>query len=208
MSLNSINLSYGALSGSLIPGTSLPAVDLHHVEGRHAEMISEWIAHRRTKKWLDLGNGRQEMGARELLLMLIGQRCYARLFTLPGSTEYLGLVCLNDYRNEMGSAEVWGLRGSYKTKLPNVTPAAFLSIVADGFLKFNRTVINAWAVDGNELSIQMIQRLGMRAMGRQRSRHVTDGNTFDRLLFDITASEFTALYPSICATYNSPPTAQ
>lgn len=186
-------------ASALIPGTSLPCVELHPVDGTHAHIIDGWFRDERARHWLDLGSGRQQMPARELLLMLIGPRCHARLFRLPGSAVFLGLVCLNDFRNEMGSAEVWGLRGFYGRTVPNVTAAAFLSVVAEGFLHLGREVIGSWVVEGNAFSISMLEKLGMRCTGRQRARHRINGRLHDRLLFDVTRQEFAAAYPLIAS---------
>jgi RimJ/RimL family protein N-acetyltransferase len=49
-------------------------------------------------------------------------------------------------------------------------------------------VINTWAVEHNP-SLKTIERLGFRLIGRQRRCHCIDGRLFDRLLFDLLASE-------------------
>jgi hypothetical protein len=184
---------------ALLPGTDWPLVELCKLEASHAGMIKSWLDQGRASHWLDLGSGRQQMSTRELFLMLIGPRCHARLFRLPGAEEFLGLVCLTDCSNAMGSAEVWGMRGFYGPTPMNVVPSAFVSIAATGFLDLGREVIGSWVVEGNQFSIATLERLGMRQMGRQRARHRVNGRLQDRLLFDVVRAEFADRYPLVPA---------
>jgi hypothetical protein len=182
-----------------IPGTTLPLIELCPLLPAHAEMVKGWIDDERARCWLDLDSGRQQMDTRPLYLMLTGARCHARLTRMPGSEHYGGLVCLNDSRNEMGSAGVWGLRGDYGPSVPNIAVAAFLVMLATGFLDLQREVIGSWVVDGNQFSVAMHERLGLQLTGRQRARHRMNGRLHDRLLFDITRDEFAERYPKVAS---------
>jgi RimJ/RimL family protein N-acetyltransferase len=182
-----------------IPGTTLPLVELCPLLPAHAEMVKGWIDDERARPWLDLDSGRQQMETRALFLMLTGARCHARLSRAPGGDHFGGLVCLNDCRNEMGSAGVWGLRGYYGPSVPNSSVAAFLVMLATGFLDLQREVIGSWIVDGNQFSVAMHERLGMKLTGRQRARHRMNGRLHDRLLFDITRDEFAERYPDVAS---------
>lgn len=182
-----------------IPGTSLPLVELSPVLPAHAGMVNGWLEDPRARCWLDLDSGRQQMDTRSLYLMLSSPRCHARLSRVPGSEHFYGLVCLNDCRNEMGSAGVWGVRGHYGPAVPNTAVAAFLLMLAHGFLDLGREVIGSWIVDGNQFSVAMHERLGLRLTGRQRARHRMNGRLYDRLLFDITRDEFAERYPLVPA---------
>jgi RimJ/RimL family protein N-acetyltransferase len=48
--------------------------------------------------------------------------------------------------------------------------------------------VNTWVVEHNP-SLRIIERLGFRLIGRQRQSHCIDGRAYDRLLFDLLASE-------------------
>jgi RimJ/RimL family protein N-acetyltransferase len=182
---------------ALIPGTDLPLIELLPMQACDARTVSGWLADPRARCWLDLDSGRQEMDERSLFLMLTGRRCHARLTRAPGSAQPFGLVCLNDCANEMGSAGIWGVRGHYGPSLPNAAVAAFLLQLANGFLELEREVIGSWVVEGNQFSVAMHERLGLRLTGRQRARHRMNGRLHDRLLFDITRSEFAQRYPDV-----------
>ncbi|HEU4644026.1 MAG TPA: GNAT family protein, partial [Burkholderiales bacterium] len=49
-------------------------------------------------------------------------------------------------------------------------------------------VIQTWVAEGNP-SQRLVERLGFRFVGRQRSSHAVDGRPCDRLLYDLLASE-------------------
>lgn len=180
-----------------IPGTELPMLELFPVGPQHMDQVHSWICDEKARCWLDLGGGQQSLPKRNLYLLLTSARNHARLFRVPGTDAPLGLVCLNDARNEMGSADVWGMRGQFAGGPPNVSVAAFLLILANGFLDLDRHVIGSWIVESNQLSIAMHHRLGLKESGRQRGRHRMNGRHFDRLLFDITRDEFAARFPHV-----------
>jgi RimJ/RimL family protein N-acetyltransferase len=48
--------------------------------------------------------------------------------------------------------------------------------------------VNTWIVDRNP-SVRSLERLNFRFVGRQRQCHMIDGRPYDRLLFDLLASE-------------------
>jgi hypothetical protein len=52
--------------------------------------------------------------------------------------------------------------------------------------------INTWVVEGNP-SLRLVERLGFRFVGCLRQCHIIDGCAYDRLLFDLLASEHTEL---------------
>jgi RimJ/RimL family protein N-acetyltransferase len=186
------------LSFTTIPGTPLPMLQLVPLDPAHAALVHAWVSNDTARAWLDLGNGRQHMSQRDLYLMLTGPRTWARLFRVPGAGAPLGLVCLNDVHNEMGSAEIWGMRGSYSpADPPNVIAAAFVLGAANGFIEFGRQVIGSWVVEGNALSAGVQRLLGATETGRQRRRHVIGGRRLDRLMFDVTRDEFADRFPAV-----------
>jgi RimJ/RimL family protein N-acetyltransferase len=48
--------------------------------------------------------------------------------------------------------------------------------------------IHTWIVEHNQ-SLRMAKRLNFRQIGRQRQSHCIDGRVYDRLWFDLLASE-------------------
>lgn len=182
-----------------IPGTEFPMVDLMRIGREHAKMLHQWVTDSNAVRWLDLGGGRQEMSERDLFLMLGSKRNHARLFCLPGTCRPLGLVCLNDVANLMGSAEAWCVRGVFEGGPLNVVTAAVLLTFANGFVDLQREVIGSWTVESNSLSIAVHRKMGLKQTGRMRKRHFMGGRYLDRLLYDLTRAEFAKLYPDVPA---------
>ncbi len=183
-----------------IPGTDLPLLRMDPVLPSDMENVHSWICDEKARVWLDLGGGRQDLDRRELYLLLTSSRNHARLFRAPEGGEALGLSCLTDVGNRMGSSEIWGMRGLYARGPRNMAAASMLLMLADGFVDHGRSVIGSWIADGNVFSIGMHERLGMRSMGRQRARHRIGTTYYDRLLYDMTREEFTARYPDVAAS--------
>lgn len=174
-------------------------VDLKPIHTEHAQMLHAWVNAPRAKCWLDFGGGRRDISKRNLFLMVTSARNHARLFSLPGEAQALGLICLNDATNLMGSAEAWCVRGVYQQGPLNVTASAALLALANAFIDLEREVVGAWVVDCNCLSIAMHLKLGLKQTGRMRDRHLVQGRRRDRLLFDMTRSEFAERYPNVPA---------
>lgn len=170
-------------------------LDLVPVGIQHAETLHDWVSDPKAKEWLDFGGGRQEISKRDLFLMVTSKRNHARLFCLPGDPKPLGLVCLNDATNLMGSAEAWCVRGVFEDAPVNVTASACVLALATGFIDLGRNVIGSWVVDNNYFSIAMHVKLGCKKSGAARMRHRVNGRHHDRLLFDMTLEEFAQLYP-------------
>jgi RimJ/RimL family protein N-acetyltransferase len=183
-----------------IPGTSLPLLRRDPVLPSDMATVHRWVCDDSARVWLDLGGGRQTLSARELFLLLTSPRHHARLFRAPQGGEPLGLSCLNDVANLMGSAEIWGMRGPHARGPRHMAAAAMLLMLADGFIDHQRMVIGSWIAEGNVFSIGMHARLGMRQGGRQRARHRIGDVHYDRLLFDMTRDEFARLYPDVAAS--------
>jgi|GEM_PF-3785355 len=180
----------------LLPGTTFPVVQFIPILAGDIDVIESWIADKKIHRWLDMGNGRQIITKMQLYSMLMSTKTYARLFGLPGESP-VGLICINDIDNLMGTAEMWGLRGVYSSGPANIATAAALAALATGFLDYDREVMSTWVVDANHYSLRIHHKLGLKEVGRVRSRHVMDGKRHDRLLFDITREEFAALYPDV-----------
>ncbi len=184
----------------------LPKVTLAKVKSEDIRMLHSWLSDERVYRWLDMGGGRQLLSVLQLQSLMMSSRTYARLASVPGMPAF-GFVCLNDAQNLMGTAELWYLRGRYSGEPSRVMMSAILSVLASGFLDLKHAVISAWVADGNQSSLRLQQQIGMQQVGRQRARHVMDGQRHDRILFDMTLDEFGSRYPKLVSeqglTYQS-----
>ncbi|WP_428241202.1 GNAT family N-acetyltransferase [Gynuella sp.] len=185
-----------------LPGTQMPYVETYPVTTENCRPLADWLLSKHVARWMDYGNGKQDISELQLSMILISQRNYARLFRIPGESEPLGIFCLNSVDNAMNHAEVWAARnhlnrqrrsGSYR----HATASAAVQILADGFLDLNLKVISSWAVECNRNSIQLHDAVGMRQTGILRKRHVIDGKRYNRICYDITLEEFGERYPDV-----------
>ena len=184
------------LNEMFIPGTGYPKVQFTAVQAKDIDMIAGWMENEKIHQWLDMGGGRQLISKMQLHSMLMSQRTCARLFGVPGGLP-IGLICIHDIDNLMGSADMWGLRGVYAKGPSNVATAAALVGLATGYLDYGREVMRTWVVDGNHRSLLIHRKLGLREVGKARSCHVMNGKRYDRYLFDMTRDEFANLYPEV-----------
>lgn len=178
-----------------IPGTDLPRVVLKTVGHEDIDTVHEWLSNQRVHCWLDFGGGRQQLSRLAVGSMLTSKRNRGLLFYAPDSTVPIGIVCLTDIDNAMGSAEIWGVRGHFGPAPKNITTSALLAAMATGFLEHGREAIGTWLVDGNVASVGVHAKLGMTQTGRQRGRHRMGAELRDRILFDMLRHEFIARFP-------------
>jgi len=182
-----------------IPGTDLPLVTSVPFTAQHAELVHAWASAQHAQDWIDMGNGKRDLTCREFYCFLNSSRNHARVFLDPGTLQPTGLACLNDVHNQMGYAEIWGLRGQFTSRIRGLAPATSLLMLATAFIDFERESVGAWVVAGNSFAIALHQRLGYVRTGVQRRRHRVGQVWHDRVTFDITREEFATRYPRVPA---------
>jgi hypothetical protein len=181
-----------------LPGTKFPWVETLPVGPDHLDTVWGWMTPPSVRCWLDFGGGRQELPKRQLYMMLTSPRVCARLFRLPGDTQPLGIVCLNNIDDLMDAMDVWVVRDvSVRRTVRNDVAGAIVSVMATGFLDYGRQIANSWVVASHRASIYLHKVVGMKRSGIQRSRHVMEGRRYDRWTYDMTLSDFGALYPDV-----------
>jgi len=82
----------------------------------------------------------------------------------------------------------WGVCGDKSFRSRGFSNFASSKLMTIAFRDLGLHSVNTWAVEHNQ-SIRVIERLGFRLIGRQRQCHEIDGRLYDRLLFDLLASE-------------------
>jgi RimJ/RimL family protein N-acetyltransferase len=155
------------------------------------ELAAGWLAQKENYQWLDFGQGRQLVTPQLLKIMVQRDTHYLRLYTADAQDVPIGIVGLNSVDRVFKTATFWGAAGDKSFRSRGYgTPAAskFLTLA---FQELGLRVVNTWVVDGNP-SVRIIERLGFRLVGRQRQCHYIDDRPFDRLLFDLLASEHKA----------------
>ncbi len=152
------------------------------------ELAAGWLALKENHQWLDFGNGRQTITAALLKIMAQRPAHFMRAYTSDRDDEPIGICCLNAVDLNFGSATLWGAAGQKAYRSRGLGTLAASKVLTLGFRELGLRTINTWAVEHNP-SIRLIKRLKFRYVGRQRQCHVIDGQVYDRLLFDLLASE-------------------
>ena len=165
---------------------------LRPVERTDQELIVEWLAQRDNYQWLDFGSGNQSMTPVLFQLMLRRESNIYRVFTSAVSDVPIGLVALSDVSRNFRTAMLWYVLGEKRFAGQGYTTRAVARMLALAFGELQLWAVNAWAVSANLASIRVLERNNFRLIGRQRQCHCLHGETFDRLLFDLLASEHQA----------------
>lgn len=85
------------------------------------------------------------------------------------------------------TASLWGVLG--RKRYGGFTTRACSKLLTLGFTELGLYAVNAWTVEINSPARRALERLGFRYIGRQRACHYIEDRPYDRLLFDLVASE-------------------
>jgi RimJ/RimL family protein N-acetyltransferase len=158
------------------------------------ELAASWLARSENYQWLDFGNGGQGQGVTPALLKVMSQRDthFLRAYTSDRDDTPIGICGLNHVDRTVRSATLWGASGDKSFRNLGFGTLAGSKFLTLAFRDLGLHSINTWVVEHNP-SLRIIKRLGFRFVGRQRQCHAIDGRKYDRLLFDLLASEHRAL---------------
>lgn len=152
------------------------------------ELVAGWLAEKQNYQWLDFGNGRQIVTPALLMIMTQRETHFLRAFTSDRDDIPIGIVGLNSVDRTFKTATFWGVTGEKSFGNRGYSALASSKFLTLAFRDLGLRAINTWAVEHNP-SIRTIERLGFRFVGRQRQCHCIDGRRYDRLMFDLLASE-------------------
>jgi RimJ/RimL family protein N-acetyltransferase len=151
-------------------------------------LVAGWLAQKENHQWLDFGNGGRPIAP--TLLKIIAQRetHFLRVYTSDRDDVPIGILGLNSVDSTFKTATFWGVSGDKSFRNRGYSTIASSKLLTLAFRDLGLHAINTWAVEHNP-SVRIIERLGFRFIGRQRQCHYIDGRPYDRLLFDLLASE-------------------
>jgi len=152
------------------------------------ELAAGWLAEKENYQWLDFGNGRQLVTPALLKIMAQRETHFLRAYTSDHGDTPIGIVGLNSVDRIFRTATFWGVSGDKSFRNRGYSSIASSKFMTLAFRDLGLHAINTWSVDHNS-SLRTIERLGFRFIGRQRRCHYIDGRLYDRLLFDLLASE-------------------
>jgi RimJ/RimL family protein N-acetyltransferase len=152
------------------------------------ELVAGWLDREENYKWLDFGNGVQRLTPVSLKVMTQRDLHVLRVYTPPGSDLPIGVVGLSNVDRRFRTASsLWAVLG--RKRFGGYAQRAASMILTLGFREIGLESVGAWTVEINTAARRTLEQLGFRYIGRQRRCHWIDGQPYDRLLYDLLASE-------------------
>jgi RimJ/RimL family protein N-acetyltransferase len=151
------------------------------------ELAAGWLARKDIYEWLDFGGGRQIVTPALLKVMTQRSSHFIRVYTNDDDVP-IGIVALNSVDPTHRTGTLWGITGEQAFRCRGYATFATSKLLTLAFTELGLRSVNTWTVAHNP-SVRALERLRFRHVGRQRQCHSMDGRVYDRLLFDLLASE-------------------
>jgi len=153
------------------------------------EQSAYWLERKENYQCLDFGGGSQVVTPALLRIMTQRDTHFVRIYEIDDGKP-LGILGLNDVNRTAGSATLWCVAGESEYRNRGYATTACSRLLTLAFRELGLRTVNTWAVafDGNPYA-RVLDRLSFRYYGRRRQCHVIDGRFYDRLYFDLLASE-------------------
>ena len=152
------------------------------------QLVAGWLAAKENYQWLDFGDGRQLVSPEWLKIGTKRGTYVLRLFTSDGDDALIGVVGLSNINPHFKTANIWVVLGDKSHAGRGYASRATSKMLTLGFSELGLHAIHTWIVEHNP-SVHVAARVKCRPIGRQRQCHVIDGQAYDRLWFDLLASE-------------------
>ncbi len=148
--------------------------------------VADWLNDPGNAQWLDLGGG----PVTPALVKIMAQRDtnVMRAFTADDDETPIGVVAFQNVDRRCKTATIWIVLGDKTHGGRLYSIRATSKLLTFGFQELGLTAVNTWIVEHNR-SQAIAKRLHFRYVGRMRQCHYIDGQPFDRLWFDLLASE-------------------
>jgi RimJ/RimL family protein N-acetyltransferase len=150
-------------------------------------LAGSWLSAPENAQWLDFGNGVQ--GVTPVMLKVMVQRdihCL-RLYTTDDGEAPVGVVGLSNIDRHFKTASVWCVLGDKRKR--GCSARAVSKMLTIAFTELGLSSVNCWTLNINKGGRGVIDRLPFKFIGQLRQCHYIDGRPYDRLLYDMLASE-------------------
>lgn len=165
-----------------------PRVELKPLDSPELlQLVAAWLGRKENYQWLDFGNGRQIVTAEWLKIMAQRDTHVLRVYTADDGRP-LGVMGLDDIHRSFRTARIWAVAGEEAFRRHGYATRAVSKMLTLAFRDLGLETITTWVVETNP-SIHIAERLNFQFIGRQRQCHYIDGRPYDRLWFDLLASE-------------------
>ena len=152
------------------------------------DLTVEWLTRKENYQWLDFGDGRQRVTPEWLKIAMQRGTTVLRVFTSDADDRPIGIVALGDVNSNFKTANIWVVLGDKSFAGQGYATRATARMLTLGFTELGLRAIHTWIVEHNP-SVHVARRVGFKPIGRQRQCHAIDGQAYDRLWFDLLASE-------------------
>ena len=150
-------------------------------------LVAGWLNDPGNAQWLDFGDGRQSVTPEWLRIATQRGGLALRVFEGDDGAP-AGAVALGNINPHFKSATLWTVLGDKRLARNGYATRATRGMLTVGFEELRLHSINTWIVEHNP-SVGVARNVGFRPAGRQRQCHFIGGRAYDRLWFDILASE-------------------
>jgi RimJ/RimL family protein N-acetyltransferase len=154
------------------------------------KLAAGWLSEPRNHKWLDFGNGVQQLSAASLKVMTQRDIHVLRVYTADDDKTPIGVIGLSNVDRNFKTATMWIALGDKRYSAKGYPARASSRFLAFAFRELGMQVVQGWCVECNHASARLMRRLNFQMIGRQRRAHQIDGQVYDRLWFDLLPSEF------------------
>jgi RimJ/RimL family protein N-acetyltransferase len=152
------------------------------------DSVARWLSRKENYQWLDFGEGRQ-LASREWLKMAMQrQTTVLRVFTSDREYLPIGVAGLSNVNTHFGTASAWVVLGEKTFARQGYATRALSRLLTHGFTELRLRSIHTWVVE-NDIPLGIVRRVGFKPIGRQRECHIIEGRAYDRVWFDLLASE-------------------
>jgi len=152
------------------------------------EEAARWLSDASNAQWLDFGDGHGTITPAWLKIMSNRRTHVIRVFTDDQADRPIGVVALDQVNPHFRTATIWAVLGEKAFARHGYTTRAVSELLTFGFQQLGLHAVHTWVVAHN-VSAAIPPRLHFREVGRLRECHRIDGRYYDRILYDLLASE-------------------
>jgi len=167
-------------------------ITLRQVEANDITTIKSWLANKNNNIWLDSMFREDAFDDIRIAVMFMKKSNKTYIYEVHG--KMAGIVGLTDIDLNNRSGMLWYVLGDKAFARTGITTEAVKIFTKMCFNEFGLHSIHAWSVIDNKASCRILEKNGLKLIGRQRECHYMGNIYKDRLLFDITIEDFNKLY--------------
>jgi RimJ/RimL family protein N-acetyltransferase len=146
-----------------------------------------WLAQKDNNQWLQFGDGSRVLTPHLLKILTQKDNHVLRVYTSEDGRP-LGIVGLDEVNRHFRTARIWVVAGEKNSCGRGYATQAVSKMLTLAFRDLGLHTVHTWIVEHNP-SVRVAEHVGFKFIGRQRQCHWMNGVAYDRLWFDLLASE-------------------